>query len=280
MNMVSVQPLTDFKLSAAAPVGVFDSGVGGLSVLQEIRRILPGEDLLYVADSGNVPYGNKKQAFIRDRSLVLAGFLLDMGAKTLIIACNTATAAAAGFLRSRLSVPIVAMEAAVRPATAATRSGVVGVLATIGTLSNARFAALLERFGKGVRIVVQACPGLVEQVEAGDLSGPATRRLVECYTAPLREEGTDVIVLGCTHYAFLRAVITDVVGPGVVLIDTGNAVALQLRRVLQANGLLNPRLADGKEFFWTTGSFESSRQVIRCLWGQHADVEFLPEPAL
>ncbi len=257
-------------MSSNAPIGVFDSGLGGLSVLKEIRAELPFEDLLYVADSGHIPYGSKTRAYIRRRSGILSQFLLGEGAKAIVIACNTATSAAASYLRSKFAVPIVAMEPAVKPATGATRSGAVGVLATVGTLANARFAALLERFGRGVRIVVQGCPGLVERVEAGDLSGGDTRDLVKRYTAPFLSAGVDVIVLGCTHYVFLRPLISEVVGPEVKLIDTGEAVARQVRRVLDSLSLLNCSLAPGREHFWTTGDAGSAREVTSFLWGRPA----------
>ncbi len=231
---------------------------------------------MYVADSWHVPYGSKTQAYIRNRSLVLTQFLLGQGAKAIVIACNTATGAAAIYLRSKFDVPIVAMEPAVKPATSATRLGMVGVLATVGTLANARFAALLERFGKGVRIVVQGCPGLVEQVEAGDLAGPKTRHLIEQYTAPLTAAGVDVIVLGCTHYAFLRPLIAEVVGSEVRLIETGEAVARQLRRVLKAHSLLNTTSRRGREQFWTTGDLENAQHVMSSLWGKPAVPHPLP----
>ncbi len=258
-----------------APVGIFDSGLGGLSVLREIRSLLPAEDLLYVADSGHVPYGSKTQEYIRTRSRALTRFLLGHGAKAVVVACNTATAAAATSLRSEFAVPIVAMEPAVKPAIAATRNGVVGVLATVGTLSAARFAALLERFGKGVRIVTQGCPGLVELVESGDLSTPATRALVEHYTAPLVQAGADVIILGCTHYVFLRAIIAEVVGPGVELIDTGAAVARQVRSVLAKNSLIRSDGSAGRELFWTTGDPTVAQRVLPLLLGKPAIPQYV-----
>jgi glutamate racemase len=271
--MAATQHIPDVQSDASAPVGVFDSGIGGLSVLREIRRTLPCEDLLYIADSGHVPYGSKSPSFIRERSRLLADFLLGKGAKAIVIACNTATAAAAAFLRSRYKTPIVAMEPAVKPALAATRLRVIGVLATVGTLSSARFAALLQRFGNGAKIVVQPCPGLVECVEAGDLEGKATRELVEKYTAPLCAAGADVIVLGCTHYPFLRPLIARTVGSQVALIDTGYAVARQLRRILETKNLLSSKQSAGTERFWTTGDLDSGRRVISCLWDRPVQVE-------
>lgn len=263
-------------MSDREPIGVFDSGVGGLSVLAEIRKQLPHEDLLYIADSAHVPYGAKSAGEIRGRSLALARFLLGRRAKALVVACNTATAAAAGLLRETFAAPVVAMEPAVKPAAAATRNGVVGVLATVGTLRSAQFAALLDRFGGGIEVVTQPCPGLPEQVEAGDLDTPRTRALVERYIAPLRARGADTIVLGCTHYPFLRPLIAELAGPDVALIDTGAAVARQLRRVLVARALLRPGAAPGAAHFWTSGDASASAPVFARLWGREVEVLALP----
>lgn len=252
-------------------IGVFDSGVGGLSVLRHIRAQLPSLPLLYVADSGHVPYGDKSQDYIRERSVVLTEFLIRHGAAAVVIACNTATAAAAAFLRERFTLPIVAMEPAVKPAVTATRSRVVGVLATVGTLESARFAALLEQYAGDVEIVTQACPGLVERVEAGDLASAATRELVARYAKPLVERGADAIVLGCTHYPFLKPLIAEIVGPRVHLIDTGEAVARQLVRRL-------PEVLIGRidlqptERFWTTGDGRAAARIVSQLWGRAVDV--------
>jgi glutamate racemase len=264
-------------MNATAPIGVFDSGVGGLSVLRAVRAALPHEELLYVADSGHVPYGSKTPEYIQQRSLIIAQFLLQHHVKAIVIACNTATAAAGGLLRQRLDVPIVAMEPAVKPAVAATRNGIVGVLATVGMLRSAQFAALLDRFGQGVEVVTQGCPGLVEQIEAGDLDGPHTRALVERYTQPLLARGADTIVLGCTHYPFVRPLIAEVVGADVPLIDTGAAVARQLGRVLHDHGLLANRSQLGAARFWTSGDLAVARRVVPLLWDVAAAVEALPQ---
>lgn len=256
-------------------VGVFDSGVGGLSVLRHVREALPQHRLLYVADSGHVPYGDKSPEYIRTRSLALTRFLLEHGAKAIVVACNTATAAAASLLRATFAAPIVAMEPAVKPAVAATRSGVVGVLATVGTLESAKFAALLQQYAGDVEIVTQACPGLVEQVEAGELDSPATRELVERYTRPLLARGADTLVLGCTHYPFVRALIEEVAGPDVTLVDTGAAVARQLARRLVEAGVIGE--ANGPaERFWTTGDVAVAQHSMTRLWGAPVTVGALP----
>lgn len=281
---------------SSGAIGVFDSGVGGLSVLHHIRRTLPNERLIYVADSGHVPYGDKPASYIEKRSLTLTRFLIEQGADAIVIACNTATAAAAAILRSRFDLPIVAMEPAVKPAVAATRSGVVGVLATVGTLESARFAALLERYGGAVEIVTQGCPGLVEQVEQGSLTGMQTRELIARYTAPLLARGADALILGCTHYPFLAPLIAEVVGPDIVLVDTGAAVARQLHSRIQAElparkapvrpdlstSLRAKGLVEGcvDAQFWTSGDAVQASRIMSVLWGDDVAAQRLPQPFL
>jgi len=258
------------------PIGVFDSGVGGLSVLRHIRALLPHEDLHYVADSGNAPYGDKPPDWIRGRSIELAGWLADRGAKAIVIACNTATAAAAGALRERLAVPVIGMEPAVKPAAAATKTGVVGVLATVGTLKSAQFAALLDRFANGIEVVTQPCPGLVECVERGELDAPATQELVSRYVAPLIARGADTIVLGCTHYPFLRPLIAEAAGPQVALIETGGAVARQLERRLHETAIARHDELRGRDTFHASGDARLAAWVMRLLWANDTPIESLP----
>lgn len=259
-----------------APVGIFDSGVGGLSVLAEIRRQLPRESLLYVADSGHVPYGEKSSEFIRQRSLRIAEFLVGEGAKALVVACNTATAAAVAELRERYPLlPIVGMEPAVKPAAAATRSGVVGVLATTGTLKSARFAALLDRFAADVRVVTQPCPGLVERIEAGQLSSTETRQLLAGFVEPLLAQGCDTLILGCTHYPFIKPLLREMLPADVSLIDTGAAVARQLGSLLEARGLLAGGAVRATRY-WSSGEPARMSAVLPLLLGEVAPVEALP----
>ena len=265
-------------MANSAPIGVFDSGVGGLSVLREIHAQLPHEALLYVADSGHVPYGEKSAEFIRERSQRIAEFLLGQGAKALVLACNTATVAAVADLRERYpDLPIVGMEPAVKPAAAATRSGVVGVLATTGTLKSARFAALLDRFASDVRVVTQPCPGLVECVEAGDLDSPSVRQLLQGYVEPLLAAGCDTLILGCTHYPFLRPLLRELVPADVALIDTGAAVARQLQRLLEQDDALAAQPTSHPAQFWSSGATARLEQILPLLWGSSAVVRTLPE---
>ncbi|OIR10442.1 glutamate racemase [mine drainage metagenome] len=265
-------------MQAAGAIGVFDSGVGGLSVLQHIRQTLPHERLIYVADSGHVPYGDKSPAFIETRSLAITRFLISRGAEAVVIACNTATAAAAHTLRVKFNkMPILAMEPAVKPAISVTQSRVVGVLATVGTLESARFAALLEKYGGWrVKIETQGCPGLVEQVERGELHSARTRELIVRYTAPLLQKGADTLILGCTHYPFLAPLIREVVGENITLIDTGAAVARHLEHRVKAE--LPPRVAGaGSEEFFTSGDPEEASRIMSMLWGKEVVAQQLPD---
>ena len=260
-------------------IGVFDSGVGGLSVLRHIHHLLPHERLLYIADSGHVPYGDKSASFIERRSLALTRFLVEQGADAIVVACNTATAAAITTLRQHYTLPIIGMEPAVKPAVAATRSGVVGVLATTGTLESARFAALLERYAGEVEIVTQGCPGLVEQVERGDLLSAQTRSLIERYTAPLLARGVDVLILGCTHYPFLAPLLRAVVGVNITLIDTGEAVARQVQRRMQTELPQRiPGVASAQ--FFTSGDAEQATRSMSLLWGEDVLSQMLPHKLL
>ena len=258
------------------PIGVFDSGVGGLSVLREIRALLPHEDVLYVADSAHVPYGDKPPAFVRARSMALSQFLLDQGAKAIVIACNTATAIAIADLRAHFAVPIVGMEPAVKPASTHSRTRCIGVLATSGTLASDKFASLLARFGRDVEVHVQPCSGLVEQVERGALNSDATRALVEKYVTPLARRGVDTIVLGCTHYPFLRPVIAEFAGANVSIIDPNPAVARELRRQLERSHLRAPADHPGAEKFWTSAEPSSVQNVMIQLWGDPVAIMRLP----
>lgn len=255
-------------------IGVFDSGLGGLSVFRAIRRRMPDASLYYVADSAWVPYGGRGDAFIQQRARSITSFLVEHGADIVVVACNTATAAAVPMLRATFQQPIVGMEPAVKPATAATRNGKVGVLATIGTLQSARFAALLDQFGAGIEVLTRACPGLVEQVEAGDLDGPTTRTLVAQYVAPLVNAGVDTLVLGCTHFHFLRPLIQLTAGQDVHVIDTSEAVARRVQNVAEDVGP-GFRRASGVSFF-TSGDADVLAGPLRALWGEQVRLDHLP----
>ena len=262
----------------SAPIGVFDSGVGGLSVLREIRALLPGVDLFYVADSGYAPYGDRPTEFILQRAEAITEFFISQGAKAVVVACNTATAVAVQALRAKHKMGIVAMEPALKPATEQTRSGAIAVLATSRTLASDSFARLAQRHGNGVRVLLQACPGFVELVEKAELSGPKTTELVTRYVAPLLSHGVDTVVLGCTHYSFLGPIIQTVCGEHVRVIDPASAVARQLQRRLQAAGLVSLEARPGSDRFWTSGVPEQVQKVVTRLWGREVDCAVLPAP--
>jgi glutamate racemase len=252
-------------IAVNAPVGVMDSGVGGLSVLKHLTRQLPHEHFTYFADSAHAPYGNKSATEIQERCFTVANKLIGQGAKALVVACNTATAAAISAMRERYHLPIIGMEPAVKPAAAASKNGIIGVLATTGTLKSAQFAALLEHYGQGVQVVTQACVGLVECIEQGQLDTSQTLTLLQQYCQPLMAAGADTIVLGCTHYPFVKKHIQAIVGPEVTLIDTGAAVAKRLNQVLEQKQMLNVATEAGDFVFLTSGTEETQR-VMKQLW--------------
>lgn len=258
-----------------APIGVFDSGLGGITVMQELVKRLPQEDFLYVADSGHCPYGGKSAEEITDRARAITEALLARGAKLIVVACNTATIAAIETLRADYPVSFVGMEPAVKPAAARTYSGVIGVLATGAALAGEKLHKLIREHAGGVRVITQPCPGLVERVELGDLNGPQTRQLVERYTQPLLESKADVLVLGCTHYPFLRPLIAEVVGPRVVIMDTGEAVSRRTEALLLAEGLLVASPLPGKVQWFSTGDADATAVVASRLWGRTVDVDVL-----
>lgn len=261
---------------AARPVGIFDSGVGGLSVLREIHAALPAESVYYIADSAHAPWGDKSPEFVRDRGLKLGRFLVDQGAKAIVIGSNTGTAGSAEALRSTLTVPVVGIEPGIKPAVAATKTGVVGAIVPALVGGSDRLASLLGRFGTEAKVITQPVPGLVEFVEDADLQSPELRRMVVHYLQPLVDAGADTIVLGSTHYVFLKPVIGELFGPQLTLIETGAAVARQLGRVLAERGLGAPPGAHAVERFWTSGDPAHSQRVISSLLGRPVEVEPLP----
>jgi len=236
------------------PLGIFDSGVGGLSVLREVRRQLPDEDLIYIADQAHVPYGSRSREEVFGFSDGIVRYLIKKQTKLVIIACNTASAVALKDLRKKYpSLPFVGMEPAVKPAAAETSTGVVGVLATPSTFEGELYASTVERFARGVKILQDTCPGLVKQIEKGEISSLETVQILQRALLPMLEEGVDEIVIGCTHYPFVIPLIKEIVGEGVDVIDPAPAVARQAERLLSKYDLHKEKLEEGKAFFYTTG---------------------------
>lgn len=253
-------------------IGLYDSGVGGLSVLREVHRLLPRHDLCYLADSAFCPYGPLPCEQVCERAYACVGWLADHKAQIVVVACNTATSAAMEMLRAEFPIPLVGMEPGIKPAIAATRNGQVGVLATGGTLASDRFASLIRRFARNVNIQIVPSPGLVRQVEAGDLDGPHTRALLQRYLTPMQESQVDTIVLGCSHFHFLAPVISELAGPEVTIIDTGPAVARQVARVAS-----DTRIALGHGIIrcGTTGDPTQVTPLVQRLWGEPLPVEYV-----
>ncbi|MDF1823358.1 MAG: glutamate racemase [Verrucomicrobiales bacterium] len=235
-------------------IGLLDSGVGGFSVLREIHQLIPGAQLHYVADSSWCPYGNKPGHIICERVTGIADYLLEAGAEVLVIACNSATIHAVGSLRATYPLPVVGMEPAVKPAAELTRTGVVGVLATEASIAGEKFHQLVNTHARGVRVITRPCPRFVELVESGTLQGDEVNEAIDEAITPLIASDADVLVLGCTHYPFLRPAIEQRLPEGITLIDTGPAVAKRVASLI-------PELSDlSKEptniHIETTGSLE------------------------
>ncbi|MBU0543291.1 MAG: glutamate racemase [Gammaproteobacteria bacterium] len=253
-------------------VGVFDSGVGGLSVLKEMLNHLPAEHFQFVADERYLPYGDKPQHEITDRVLTLSNWLRNQGCKAMVMACNTATAAGANQARAvHANWPIVGIEPAVKPASMLTKTGVFGILATTNTVASERFKALVERFDPMAKVIAHPCPGLVELIERSPMPEDAIEALLKPVVAELLQKQADVIVLGCTHYPFVAHLISRLAGPGVAVIETGLAVAKQLKTRLESENLLNvgnehlPSIE--RVSFFTTGQPEAFKSKLVNLLG-------------
>lgn len=260
-----------------APVGVFDSGLGGLSVLREMRALLPAEDVLYYADNAYCPYGVRSRSEIQERSERISRLLIDLGAKAILVACNTASAMAIEHVRAAFpGFAFVGLEPAVKPAVAMTRSGKVGVLATPRTVAGERLRWLIETYANGIEVRTVAATGLVELVEAGTLKGPSVRAALRPLLDPMLEAGVDVVVLGCTHYPFLRGEIEIYVGAEIPVIDSGLAIARRTRTVLRERGVLDGRSRQGDLRMMTSADAGDVGAVARFLMPDAAAMTFVP----
>jgi len=256
-------------------IGVFDSGVGGLSVLRHIHQRLPHEPLIYIADSQYMPYGCKPASMVQDRCMALAAFLEQRHCKAMVIACNTATAAAVGQLRAHFPCPVIGMEPALKPAVQRSASRVVGVLTTRGTAASEKFNRLASRFSQQARLIVQPCPGLVECIEAGDLASKRTRDLLASFLQPLMQQGMDTLVLGCTHYPFIVPLIRAIIGNDIAIIDSGDAIARELERQLQRRNELTLYQSCATIEFWSSGNSQTVAPALSRLWGEQVKLNKL-----
>ncbi|MDO9316502.1 MAG: glutamate racemase [Burkholderiaceae bacterium] len=261
-------------VTTSESIGVYDSGVGGLAVLRALKAKLPGESFTYVADCGNAPYGDRSPQFVESRARDIAGFLTACRAKALVIACNTASVVAAHGLRDHFDLPIVAMEPAIKPAALLTRSKVVLVLATSNTIRSPSVARLCNTYAADTRVILQACPGLADQVERAQFDHQVTRQLLEAYILPGLAEGADTIVLGCTHYAFLGNEISRIAGPSVTVVEPSDAIASQLSRVIAVSPLPQGRAA--ATLFYTSGPTQQLAAFLESIGEPSAQVHALP----
>lgn len=263
-------------MSSTNPIGVFDSGVGGLSVLRAMRALMPNENVIFFGDQGHVPYGPRPLEEVRAFSVAITRWLLDEGAKLIVVACNTASAAALKYLRETFpDVKFVGMEPAVKPAAETTRTGRVGVLATPATFQGALYASVVERFANGVTLLQDTCPGLVQEIEKGNLDGEATRRILDAALRPMLENNIDTVVLGCTHYPFVIPLVERICGESVRVIDPAPAAARQAERLLEADGTRNPSARRGRVRFYTSGDAAAVESLLPKLLGESGKVERL-----
>ncbi len=260
--------------SSTSPIGIFDSGVGGLSVLRAIREQMPAESVLYFGDQGHIPYGSRSMEQIQGFSAAITCFLLEQDVKIIVVACNAASAAALKYLREKFpEVQFVGMEPAVKPAAEHTQTGKVGVLATPATFQGVLYASVVDRFANGVELLQNTCPGLVQQIERGMLHGKETRRILEDALLPMIEKNIDTVVLGCTHYPFVIPLIQRIVGGNVRVIDPAPAVARQMGRLLEAEEMKNLSESKGELKFFTSGDPEALRSLLPMLLGEMGEVE-------
>ena len=261
---------------ASFPIGIFDSGVGGLSVLRAIREQMPEESFIYVGDQEHVPYGPRSMEQIQNFSVGITNFLLEQKAKIIIVACNTASAAALKYLREKFpEVQFVGMEPAVKPAAEHTQTGKVGVLATPATFQGTLYTSVVERFANGVELFQNTCNGLVQQIEQGNLDGQETHKILENALLPMLQKNIDTVVLGCTHYPFVIPLIQQIVGDKVRVIDPAPAIAKQVRRLLEARGMQSTSRSNSDIKFYTSGKPERFRSVLQVLLGMNNEVRML-----
>ncbi len=264
------------RMSQDKPIGIFDSGVGGLTVLRHIRTMLPAEDLVYVGDTAYVPYGTKSADSICKRADQIVRYLIDQHqVKAVVIACNTATSAAVQYLRNAFDIPVIGMEPGLKPAVRLSKSGTVGVLATESTLKSEKFQHLVNRFGQETRVITQHCSGLVELIEQGKQAADETRELVKHYLQPLLDQHADTVVLGCTHYPFIAPLILEISKGSVEIIETGSAIAKHLQNVLNDQQLLNDRFANGSIYFYATQYDAATRSKFNMFWGEETNLQSL-----
>ena len=244
------------------PVGIFDSGVGGLSLLRELQSIIPNENFIYISDNAFSPYGALSPKDIRKRSQALTNWLCEQSCKLIVVACNTATTNAIESLRRTYPIPFIGIEPAIKPAALQTKTGVIGVLATKGTLSSELFNKTSKAYGQGVRILENEGMHLVEMIESGMLQSKEMEQLLQSYTQPMIEQGADHLVLGCTHYPFLTPILTRILPQHIKIVDCNGAVAKQIERVLNKKDLGCKSQNLGNTTYFCTGDSPTMLQFV------------------
>jgi len=249
-------------MNTKQPIGIFDSGVGGLSIWHEIVNLLPNENTIYFADSKNAPYGQKAQEKIIEFSIKNTELLLERGCKLIVVACNTATTNAIKYLRTNYDVPFIGIEPAIKPAALQTKNNIVGILATQGTLSSELFNNTSQKFSEGITIIEQIGEGLVPLIEEGKRDSVEMKNLLQLYLKPMIERNIDYLVLGCSHYPFLIPQIRNIVGKNVTIIDSGEAVAKQTKAVLEKNDLLNNSNLKANHKLFSNSNITTLKNII------------------
>ena len=251
------------------PIGIFDSGVGGLSILKELVRLMPGENYIFVADQINVPYGEKSKKELEKETLKICDFLISKKSKIIVVACNTVTCNVIDNLRAKIKISFVGTVPAVKPAAISSRSGIIGILSTPSTSKSRGLKRLIRTHANNTEVINIGCYDLEDAVEMGNLNSPKITQLLSKYTKPIRAAGADVVVLGCTHYPFLRPQIKKALGSSVKLIDSGTAIAKHTKKVLRQADTLNSQGGKGKVDFYTTGNSSRFSRVASSLLKKH-----------
>lgn len=254
------------------PIGVFDSGVGGLSVLKQISLLLPNEHLIYFADSAYAPYGDKSTEFIKKRSKQLAQYLIDLNIKALVVACNTATTEAITDIRKYIDIPVIGVEPAIKPATALSKNKSIGVMATHRTINSSRYRKLLQEHADNVQVYNIVCHELADIIEKNPKGNSHSLELIKQYTHEVCKNNTDIIVLGCTHYPFITEQIQAVVGQHVTILETGKPVAAQVKNIIEKNHLTCSQSNQGKVDFFSSLDNKAHKNSIYQLWGEKVNI--------
>lgn len=258
--------LNDQQTNDTRPIGIFDSGIGGLSIMQCITQQLPNENLVYVADTLNAPYGDKSTTFIQQRVLEIADWFIAKNTKAIVVACNTATVNAIDKLRENITIPVIGVEPAIKPAANISKDKKVAILVTKATAENQRFLSLVKQYSNNNDVYIQPCPGLVELIEQDQKNSLACMSLLASYLAPLLEKGIDTIVLGCTHYPLVKPLINQICGNNITIMETALPVTEQLQRQLQLHQIINHSDTFGTTDFYSSKPGSAQQQLFSHIW--------------